>query len=315
MPDEIRDKLKPKAVELRRQGWTYDKIAETLNISKSTCSLWLRGLPRPPRRPYTPERHAAMWEGHWMPYHERQEEERLAVKLAACREVGEFGESDVLVAGALIYWCEGEKDKSYRRNERVSFINSDPALITLFRRFLRAAGVSWERLRLRLHIHETADIAAATEWWSELVGFPAEEFQKPVIKRHNPKTVRKNIADEYRGCLQISVAKSADLYRRIEGWAYGAMLGGEAGAARLTSQSGEVLGKTLARHSRQPAISSGKSDKRAPGGGIEPPLTEPKSVVLPLDHPGLGETGHYSSVDARLVRANDTESEPLTSPH
>jgi len=29
----------------------------------------------------------------------------------------------------------------------------------------------------------------------------------------------------------------------------------------------------------------------------------------------LGGTGHYSSVDARLVRANDTESEPLTPPH
>ncbi|MFA1545223.1 helix-turn-helix domain-containing protein [Actinomadura chokoriensis] len=117
MPDEIRDMLKPKAIELRRRGQTYDEIAESLNISKSTCSLWLRDLPRPPRRPYTPERHAAMWEGHWIPYHERREKERLTVKLAACREVGEFDDRDILVAGALIYWCEGEKDKSYRRIE------------------------------------------------------------------------------------------------------------------------------------------------------------------------------------------------------
>ncbi|WP_425427495.1 helix-turn-helix domain-containing protein [Actinomadura meyerae] len=50
MPDEIRDQLKPKAIDLRRQGWTYREIAGSLNISISTCSLWLRNVPAP-RRP------------------------------------------------------------------------------------------------------------------------------------------------------------------------------------------------------------------------------------------------------------------------
>ena len=53
-----------------------------------------------------------------------------------------------------------------------------------------------------MSIHETADVEAA----------------------HNPKTVRKNVGERYRGCLRIDVRRSSDLYRKIEGWAAGAML-------------------------------------------------------------------------------------------
>ena len=34
-----------------------------------------------------------------------------------------------------------------------------------------------------------------------------------------PKTVRKNVGDDYRGCLRIDVRRSTGLYRKIEGWA------------------------------------------------------------------------------------------------
>jgi hypothetical protein len=245
MPDELRDELKPKAVELRRQGWTYREIAGSLNISISTCSLWLRDAPYEPRPGHEQERVAAMWRSRWEPHHIKVESLRREVKVAACHEWGDLSEREVLLAGALVYWCEGVKDKIYRRTEKVSFINSDPSLVLFFLRFLQVAGVSRERLRIRLHIHETADVPEATAWWSELIAVPAGEFQKPVIKKHNPRTTRKNLLDEYRGCLHITVLRSSDLYRRIEGWAFGAMLGGEAAEARLISRSDEVLAKTL----------------------------------------------------------------------
>lgn len=98
-------------------------------------------------------------------------------------------------------------------------------------------------------------MGAATEWWSELVEVPAEGFQKPVIKRRNPKTVRKNLVDGYRGCPQISVTKSADLCRRIEGRAFGAMLGQEVAPACLMARSDEAIKEMSARRHRsgQPA--------------------------------------------------------------
>ncbi|MEV5824483.1 helix-turn-helix domain-containing protein [Spirillospora sp. NPDC052242] len=251
MSDEIRDRLKPKAIELRKQGWTYREIAGSLGIAIGTCSRWLRDVPAPPRPGHDQERVAAMWKARWEPFHIAREQERQELKLAACREVGELSDRDVLMLGAVIYWCEGSKDKIYRRQEKVRFINSDPALIAFFLRFLQVAGVRGDQIRYRLHIHETADVDEVTRWWAEAVGASAEEFQKPTIKRHRAKTNRKNLVDEYRGCLQVSVNRSADLYRRIEGWAFGALLGEEAARAYLENRSDAALAEIIgARHGR-----------------------------------------------------------------
>ena len=50
------------------------------------------------------------------------------------------------------------------------------------------------------------------------VGVDVDSFDKAVIKRHNPKTNRRNRFEHYHGCLVIRVAKSARLYRQVEGW-------------------------------------------------------------------------------------------------
>jgi hypothetical protein len=125
----------------------------------------------------------------------------------------------------VAYWCEGAKSKPHRHVERVVFINSDPALIGFFLRFLDTAGIPRDDLIFRMHIHETADIEAAHRFWLDLTGAQPSQFRRPVLKHHNPKTVRKNVGEGYRGCLRIDVRRSSDLYRRIEGWAAGAMLG------------------------------------------------------------------------------------------
>ena len=48
-------------------------------------------------------------------------------------------------------------------------------------------------------------------------------FRKPTIKRHNPRTLRKNVGEDYHGCLAVSVLRSSELYQKIAGWAEGAM--------------------------------------------------------------------------------------------
>ncbi|MEU0948753.1 hypothetical protein ABZ379_39695 [Streptomyces canus] len=62
---------------------------------------------------------------------------------------------------------------------------------------------------------------AAEEFWADIAGVGTAAFSKATLKRHNPRTVRKNTGDTYRGCLVISVRQSADLYRRMEGAWYG----------------------------------------------------------------------------------------------
>ena len=91
---------------------------------------------------------------------------RVAISTAAAAQVGELTDREILIAGAVAYWCEGAKSKPYRVDEYVRFINSDPALIRLFLRFLDKSGVSRERVRYRVLIHESADVEAATRYWA-----------------------------------------------------------------------------------------------------------------------------------------------------
>lgn len=70
-------------------------------------------------------------------------------------------------------------------------------------------------------IHESADVVAAERYWAEVVQAEPSSFGKTTLKRHNPKTVRKNTGADYHGCLVLTVRQSAELYRRIEGSWYG----------------------------------------------------------------------------------------------
>ena len=113
--------------------------------------------------------------------------------------------------------------KPHRPSDRVMFINSDPALIRFFLRFLDVAGTPRTRLRFRVYIHENADAAAAQQFWLDVTGATADQFATPTLKHHKPVTVRKNVGESYHGCLRVDVSRSADLYRRIEGWASASM--------------------------------------------------------------------------------------------
>jgi hypothetical protein len=141
----------------------------------------------------------------------------------AAAQIGELSEREILIAGAIAYWCEGSKNKPHRNDNRVVFINSDPGLIRFFLQFLALTGVSPDRLVCRVQIHESADVAGAQRFWQTATGLSAGQFRPPTLKRHNPKTTRKNTGEDYHGCLAIGVRRGARLYRQIEGWASAVM--------------------------------------------------------------------------------------------
>ncbi|MFF5959932.1 hypothetical protein [Streptomyces luteogriseus] len=219
-----KDDLREKARELRLQGWTYDQIQAELGCSKSSISLWVRDLPKPERKRSTEEASAIARRG-WEVTLRLRDEERQQIKEAAKQAVGALSPRELFLLGVGLYWAEGSKDKPYDRRENVCFVNSDPGMIRVFLAWLDLLGVERDRIRYAVMIHESADISGAELYWAELVGADRSAFHKTTLKKHNPKTVRKNTGDSYRGCLAIKVRKSADLYRRIEGSWYGIVLG------------------------------------------------------------------------------------------
>ncbi len=207
-----RDDVREQARELRRLGWTYTQIATELGVSKSSCSLWCADLPRP--EVATGRKRASTW---W-PRLALRATERAATKAKAAAQIGELSGREVLLIGAALYWAEGEKDKPYSRRERVNFTNSDPTVVRFFMCWLELLGVPKSDRVFRIQIHESADVVAAHVYWADLLAVDVADFAPPTLKRHNPKTNRRNRNDGYHGCVVIRVRQSAELYRQIEGW-------------------------------------------------------------------------------------------------
>ncbi|MGK5558182.1 hypothetical protein ACSNOI_41925, partial [Actinomadura kijaniata] len=201
-----------RARELRTLGHSYNEIAAELGVSKSSCSLWLRDLPRPLTGEEQARRATAARAAGHQRRRARTDDRRLATKREAAREIGPLTDRDLLLAGAILYWCEGAK-----RDGRVDFCNSDPAMIDLFLRFLDTAGVTRDRLRLQLQIHEDADLDEAETFWRTLTGAHRSQFGKPTIKKSRTDSNRRNTGPDYRGCLRVKVRDSLALRWRIEG--------------------------------------------------------------------------------------------------
>jgi DNA-binding CsgD family transcriptional regulator len=222
-----KDDLRAEARGLRVHGLSYNEIAARLGVSKSSVSLWVRDLPCPPRLSYEENRRRSA-EGvrqYWAKEGQLREARRADERAAAAVEIGGLTSREILIAGAIAYWCEGAKAKPHRQHYSVVFVNSDAGLIRLFLRFLDTAGIPRSDLVFTVCIHESGDVAAACRFWLEVTKASPKQFNKVSLKRHNPRTTRKNIGEGYHGCLRITAHRSSDLYRKIEGWAAAAMIG------------------------------------------------------------------------------------------
>jgi hypothetical protein len=180
-------------------------------------SLWVRDLPKPEPR-YTPEEQRTLMREGLARRREADREAHRQTKLGARQEIGTLTERELLMAGIALYWAEGSKSKPYDRRERAVFVNSDADVIRVYLAWLDLLGVDRKRLNFRVLIHESADIDSAHRFWAQVAEIDVSLFARPTLKKHNPKTVRKNTGDDHHGCLVVGVARSADLYNRVEGW-------------------------------------------------------------------------------------------------
>lgn len=149
-----KDDLHAKARELRLQGLDYAEIVTRLGVSKSSVSLWVRDLPRPPRvaTEECARRTAERMRRYWAAERQVSAARRAAASATAAASIGSLTDREVLIAGAVAYWCEGAKNRPNRQANRVIFVNSDPELISFFLLFLDTVGISRSDLAFRLHI-------------------------------------------------------------------------------------------------------------------------------------------------------------------
>jgi hypothetical protein len=211
--------LKDRAINLRKQGLSYSEILAQVPVAKSTISAWLHsvGLAKHQKQRLTQMKIEAQ---------KRGAAARRAARLQLTREIHQkamiearkLRHDPLWLAGTILYWAEGTKEKLWRPSERVSFINMEVRAILLFRRWLfRYCSKDEASLNYAIYIHEDADIERAKSYWSDNLKIEIARINV-YLKRHNLSPHRKNINAEYHGVMKIQVYQSTQLLRRIAGW-------------------------------------------------------------------------------------------------
>jgi len=160
--------LQEKAREMRAAGRTLLDIATVLGVAKSSVSIWVRDVPFEPRRRRAP----ASRRPH--PQHLAKLAEIAACDKRGIDRIGTLSDEAFLAAGAALYAGEGSKTDG-----KITFANTDPAMIAFFCRWLRRYfTIDESRLRMRVYLHDGLDLDAAEAFWSELTGIPRSQFNR-----------------------------------------------------------------------------------------------------------------------------------------
>lgn len=216
---------KEKVIKLRKEGKTYSEILKIIPVAKSSVSLWLRdvGLSKVQKQRITVKKLAAALRGG-----KARKEQRIAftrkIWSVAEKEVGKITDREFWLIGIILYWGEGSKEKDYHPGSGIEFTNSDPHMLKLFIKWLfEFFNLKLADIDVEIYIHQIYldRIIKIRQYWSKVLKFPLEKFQKVYFKRHTIKTVRKNVGNMYNGNLRIRVRASSTLLRRITGWTRG----------------------------------------------------------------------------------------------
>jgi hypothetical protein len=160
--------LQAKARRMRAENRTLRDIADTLGVSKSSVSLWVRDIPVEIRRGVPVNRRTSSLQ---------------VTKLAEIEEcnrrggerLGALSDEAFLAAGAALYAGEGSKSEG-----KVLFANTSAEMVAFFCAWLRGFFVIDEaRMRVRVYLHDGLDLDAAEEHWSLVTGIPRAQFRAP----------------------------------------------------------------------------------------------------------------------------------------
>ncbi len=213
---------KPKAIQLRKQGKTYNEINRLLAIPKSTLSGWFNGLEISPvikRRLWTSNQRK--WAQSITNYNKKRASDifnrnsEFQQKIA--KEIGGLTKRELMLIGSALYWAEGNKKNRWC----VRFCNSDPAIITLTMRFFREiCRVNEEKFRANVQIHPNISEEKARIFWSKISNISLSQFRKTLVAVSRSSKSKRPFNTLPYGTMQINIS-DVNLANRIKGWILG----------------------------------------------------------------------------------------------
>lgn len=207
------------AIKLRSTGKSIKWIANKLNVSPGSVSLWCRDVKLSKQQIDLLEKQGRdPLYGRRLEYSQEQQRIRVEKTERLLREglveVGTLSKRELLLVGTALYWAEG-----YKKDSQVGLGSSDPSMMKLYVKWLNECfGYSLDDLLFRVTFNESHKYREQLiiEYWANLFLLPVNRFQKPFYQKAVWKKIYDN-PNNYYGVLRIRVRKSSDLLRKIKG--------------------------------------------------------------------------------------------------
>lgn len=217
----MNEKLKAKAIKLRKAGKTYSEILKVIPIAKSTLSLWLRevSLTKRQNQTITLKRRQAILRGAAARKTDRIKRVKEIYE-ESDRELLHLSKRDLWMLGIALYWAEGSKEKEVKPGSSVMFANTDPRMIKVFIKWLKTFfDISKKDLVYNIAFHESHKDREEViiKRWAKIIGVSRSKIRKIFIKTHQISTKYPN-RHLYFGTLRVRVKASSIIVRRIDGW-------------------------------------------------------------------------------------------------
>lgn len=206
------------ARDLRKQGWSLNKIREKLRVSKSSVSIWVRDVELTEK-----QKQELLGCGLKVEVIEKRRNTRLKNEADRKQDIIDKAEADIkhitkkelFLTGLSLYWAEGAKTI----RSGVQFSNSDPDAIKFIMLFFRkCCDVPEKKFRGRVYIHPHLNERKAQKYWHLISDIPLSQFHKSAIKISKASKQKKDNLPFGTFCIQIC---NMELFFKIKGWMKG----------------------------------------------------------------------------------------------
>jgi hypothetical protein len=210
--------LHERAIQLRKEGYSYSYISKELGVGKGTLSSWLRHIPYEPNQQTIELIGAAHAKSGQQKSILKQKSISEAFDIAK-QDIGILSERDLFILGIGLYIGEGTKV-----GDQIRFVNSDVRVMkTMVAWFKHFCGLTNENFSLRIHGYPDTDIELSSLYWSGELQIPITCFKKPYIDVRSQKSLIRNKKLPF-GTLHLTIRSNGQnelgvyLARKISAW-------------------------------------------------------------------------------------------------
>jgi hypothetical protein len=191
------------AIKLRHEGLSMREIERRLGVARSSVSLWVRHIEltdhqrEAMRARNTPARST----GRRVYYRARRRRWQEEGRAAARR-----GDTNHAM-GCMLFWAEGSRNRNMAQ-----FVNSDPAMVRFWMRFLRLYfDVPDEAVRVACNLfadhlerqHEVED------FWLDVLDLPRSSLTKTQVNQYSRYSKKKRMNRLPYGTCRVSVHRTS----------------------------------------------------------------------------------------------------------